>query len=69
MDCSTAQAISEMANRAFSLDVTAVMLVFQNKEVAAMMVYQTNPVGSELYFYAKTFFFFFFRNPTWLLVT
>ena len=62
MDCSTAQAISEMANRAFSLDVTAVMLVFQNKEMAAMMVYQTNPLESELYFYAKTFFFFFFQE-------
>ena len=55
----TAQAISEMANRAFLRDVTAVMLVFQNKEMAAMMVYQTNPLGSELYFYANTFFFFF----------
>ena len=59
MDCSTAQAISEMANRAFSLDVTAVLLVFQNKDMAAMMVYQTNPLGSERYFYAKTFLFFF----------
>ena len=28
-------------NRAFSHDVTAAMLVFQDKEVAAMMVYQT----------------------------
>ena len=26
------------------------MLVFQNKEMAAMMVYQTNPPGIELYF-------------------
>ena len=25
------------------------MLVFQNKEMAAMMVYQTNPLESELY--------------------
>ena len=58
MDCSTAQAISEIANSAFSHDVTTAMLVFQNKEMAAMMVYQTNPLGSELYFYANTFFFF-----------
>ena len=27
----------------FSCDVTAAMLVFQNKGMAAMMVYQTNP--------------------------
>ena len=31
--------------RAFSHDVTAAMLMFQNKEMAAMMVYQTNPPG------------------------
>ena len=36
---------SEMACRAFSHDVTAAMLVFQNKGMAAMMVYQTNPPG------------------------
>ena len=58
---------SEMAHRAFSHDVTAAMLVFQNKEMAAMMVYQTNPPGIELYFYANTFFCF--GNPIWLLVT
>ena len=28
------------------------MLVFKNKEMAAMMVYQTNPPGIEHYFYA-----------------
>ena len=53
--------------RAFSHDVTAAMLVLQNKEMAAMMVYQTNPAGIELYFYANTFFCFI--NPIWLLVT
>ena len=58
---------SEMAHRAFSHDVTAAMLVFQNKEMSAMMVYQTNPPGIELYFYANTFFCF--GNPIWLLVT
>ena len=30
-------------NRAFSPDVTAAMLVYQNKETAAMLVFQTNP--------------------------
>ena len=52
------QAISEIANRTFSHDVTAAILVFQNKEMTAMMVYQTNPLGSELCFYKNTFFFF-----------
>ena len=33
---------------AFSHDVTAAMLVFQNKEMAAMMVYQSNLPGIEL---------------------
>ena len=54
-------------NRAFLHDVTAAMLVFQNEEMAAMMVYQTNPPGIELYFYANSFFCF--SNPIWLLVT
>ena len=39
-----------------SHDVTAAMLVFQNKEMAAMMVYQTSPPGIELYFYSNTIF-------------
>ena len=42
-------------HRAFSHDFTAAMLVFQNKEMAAMMVYQTNHPGIDLYFYAKYF--------------
>ena len=41
--------------------------MFQNKGMAAMMVYQTNPPGIELYFYANAFFSF--GNPIWLLVT
>ena len=49
---------SKIDNRAFSHDVTAAMLVFQNKEMAAVMVYQTNPPGIELYFSAKYFPFF-----------
>ena len=42
--------------RAFSHDVTVVILVFQNNETAAMLVYQDNPVGVELFSYANTFF-------------
>ena len=53
--------------RAFSHDVTAAMLVFQNHGMAAVVVYQTNPLGFELYFYANTFFCL--SNPIWLLVT
>ena len=44
--------------RAFLHDVTAAMLVFQNKEMAAMLVLQTNPLGIELYFYVNSFFCF-----------
>ena len=44
--------------RAFSHDVTAAKLVFQNKETGAMLVYQDNPVGIELelFSYVKPFF-------------
>ena len=31
-------------NRAFSHDVTAAILVFQNNETAAILVFQTNPL-------------------------
>ena len=45
--------------RAFSHDVTAAILVFQNnKMAAAMLVYQTNPVGIEIFSYAKVSFCF-----------
>ena len=43
-------------NRAFSHDVTAAILVFQNNRTAAMLVYQDNPLGVELFSYVKTFF-------------
>ena len=33
------------ANGAFSHDVTAAILMFQNNETAAMLVYQENPLG------------------------
>ena len=54
-------------NRVFSHDVTAAMLVSQNKEMAAMLVSQTKPLGIELYFYVNTFFCF--SKPIWLVVT
>ena len=54
--------------RAFSHDVTAAILVFQdNKTAAAMLVYQTNPVGGDLFSYVNTFFYFV--KFAWLLVT
>ena len=43
-------------NRAFSHDVTAAILVFQNNETAAMLVYQVDAVGIELFSYANAFF-------------
>ena len=42
--------------RAFSHDVTAAILVFQNNETADMLVYLDNPVGVELFSYANVFF-------------
>ena len=44
-------------NIAFSHDVTAAILLFQKKEAAAMLVFQTNPVGVELFSYINAFFF------------
>ena len=38
-----------------------------SKTKAAMMVYQTNPPGIELYFYANAFLCF--SNTIWMLVT
>ena len=43
--------------RAFSHDVTAAILVFQNNETAAMLVFQTNSVGVELFSYVNASFF------------
>jgi len=43
-------------NRAFSHDVTVAILVFQNNETAAMLVYQVDPVGVELFSSANAFF-------------
>ena len=43
-------------HRAFSHDVTAAILVFQKIETAAMLVYQTSPVGVDLFSYVNTVF-------------
>lgn len=48
--------IVKMFNRAFSNDIKATILVSQNNEMAAMLVYQTNPVGIELLSYLNTSF-------------
>ena len=44
--------------RAFSHDVRAAILVFQNNKTAAMLVYQTNPEGVELFSYVNASFCF-----------
>ena len=41
------------------------MLVFQNKGMAAMMVYHANPLGFELYLYANTFFVSVIQYGCW----
>ena len=53
--------------RVFSHDVTAAMLVSKNKEMAAMLVSQTEPLEIELYFYVNTFFCV--SKPIWPVVT
>ena len=43
--------------RAFSHDVTAAILEFQNNETVAMLVFDTNPVGVfELFSHVNAFF-------------
>jgi len=42
---------------AYAHDVTAAILVSQNNETVAMLVYQTNPVGVQLFLF-KHFFLF-----------
>ena len=42
---------------AFSHDVTTAILVFQNNEIAALLVFHTNPVGDEPFSYVKNFFY------------
>ena len=43
--------------RAFSHDVMAAILVLENNETAAMLVFQTNPVGVRLFSYVNNFSF------------
>ena len=47
---------------AFSNDVIAAILVFQNKETEAMLMYQTKPLGIELHFYANFFLLWYEIN-------
>ena len=39
--------------RAFSHDVTFAIVMFQNNKMAAMLVFQTNPVGVEVIIWAS----------------
>ena len=48
--------ISRQFNIAFSHDVMSDILVFQNNETAAMLVFQTNPVRIDLFSYINTLF-------------
>ena len=48
--------LAEIFYGAFSHDVTAAILVFQNNETAAMLVYQENPLGVELFCHVNAFF-------------
>ena len=43
-------------DRAFSHDVTTAILVSQNNQTAAMLVFQTSPVGVELFSFVKILF-------------
>ena len=45
----------------------AATLVFQNKETAAILVYQTNPLETELFFHANIVFCF--SEQIWQLIT
>ena len=50
---STHPSIHPSIYRAFSHDVTTAILVLQNNKTAAMLVFQTNPVGVELFSYVN----------------
>ena len=47
--------------------MTATMLVYQNKETATILMYQTNFLGIELCFFANSFVCFI--KPLWPLIT
>ena len=42
------------SNRAFSNDVKSAILVYQKNETATMLVFQSNPLGVEVFPYVKT---------------
>ena len=48
--------IATIQYRAFSHDATAAILVSQNNQTAAMLVFHTSPVGIEFFSYANAFF-------------
>ena len=62
---------SKFGYRAFSYDVTAAILVFQNKETAAILLYQAIPPGIILYgkLYISAKIAFCFSKPIWPLIT
>ena len=49
-------AVTWLSYRAFSHDVTATILLFQSNETAAMLVFQTSPVGVGLFSYINALF-------------
>ena len=51
----------------WSHNVTADILVFQNNETVATLVFQTNPVGVGLFYHVKNFFFS--HKFAWMLAT
>ena len=53
--------------RVFSHDVTSAILVSQKNETAAMLVFQTSPVGVELFSYVNNFFCS--NKFAWILAT
>ena len=55
------------ANRVFSHDVTAAILVSQNNETAAVLVSQNNPLGVEVFSYANASFCS--NKFAWMLAT
>ena len=50
----------EKINKVFSRDVTLPMIIsVPNKEMVAMLVFQSSPVGVELFSYSTTLLFFY----------
>ena len=54
--CHACRVRDEPKYRAFPLDVMAAILVFQNNKMVAMLLFQTNPEGVELFSYGSIFF-------------